>query len=149
MCRGARGGHARPARRDGRGKSARLKSSAILKNSASNFLTKKRRSRYGFIKMNGSASRGGSVTARSQNAYVTYAPEYIETIWWTLAQIWKRKLLYQGHRIVQWCTRCGTSLSSHELAQGYQEVIDNSVYVKFKLRKGSGSAILWRTMPRI
>ena len=69
-----------------------------------------------------------------KNAYVTYAPEYIETIWWTLAQIWKRKLLYKGFKVVPWCTRCGTSLSSHELAQGYQEVVDRSVYVKFRLK---------------
>lgn len=68
-----------------------------------------------------------------KNAYVTYAPEYIETIWWTLAQISKRKLLFKGHKVVPWCTRCGTALSSHELAQGYQEVVDNSVYVKFRL----------------
>ena len=71
-----------------------------------------------------------------KNAYVTYAPEYIETIWWTLAQISKRTLLYKGHKVVPWCTRCGTSLSSHELAQGYKEVVDNSVYVKFRLRRG-------------
>ncbi|MEK7512693.1 MAG: class I tRNA ligase family protein, partial [Patescibacteria group bacterium] len=69
-----------------------------------------------------------------ENAYVTYTPEYIETIWWTLKEIWKRKLLFQGHKVVQWCTRCGTALSSHELAQGYQEVTDRSVYVKFKLK---------------
>ncbi len=69
-----------------------------------------------------------------KNAYVTYEPEYIETIWWTLAQMWKRKLLAKGFKVVPWCTRCGTALSSHELAQGYQEVIDRSVYVKFRLR---------------
>ncbi len=69
-----------------------------------------------------------------KNAYITYAPEYIETIWWTLAQIWKRKLLYKGFKVVPWCTRCGTALSSHELAQGYQEVVDSSVYVKFRLK---------------
>ncbi len=74
-----------------------------------------------------------------KNAYVTYAPEYIESIWWTLAQISKRKvdgesLLFKGHKVVPWCTRCGTALSSHELAQGYREVVDRSVYVKFKLK---------------
>jgi len=68
-----------------------------------------------------------------KNAYVTYAPEYIETIWWTLAELWKKKLLFKGFKVVPWCTRDGTSLSSHELAQGYQEVVDNSAYVKFKL----------------
>src|SRR5205823_4728691 len=68
------------------------------------------------------------------NAYVTYESEYIESIWWTLKRIWERKLLYKGHKVVPWCTRCGTALSSHELAQGYKEAIDQSVYVKFKLR---------------
>jgi isoleucyl-tRNA synthetase len=76
-----------------------------------------------------------------KNAYVTYAPEYIESVWWTLAQISKRKvgresLLFKGHKVVPWCTRCGTALSSHELAQGYKEVVDRSVYVKFKLKPG-------------
>ena len=71
-----------------------------------------------------------------KNAYVTYEPEYIESLWWTLSQISKRKLLYKGFKVVPWCTRDGTSLSSHELAQGYKEVRDNSVYVKFKLKPG-------------
>jgi len=71
-----------------------------------------------------------------KNAYVTYEPEYIETLWWTLKKIWENKLLYKGHKVVPWCTRCGTALSSHELAQGYKETTDNSVYVKFKLKSG-------------
>ncbi len=71
-----------------------------------------------------------------KNAYVTYAPEYIESIWWTMAQIASRGLLYKGHKVVPWCTRCGTALSSHELAQGYKEVSDESVYVKFRLKPG-------------
>lgn len=71
-----------------------------------------------------------------KNAYVTYRPRYIETIWWILKRIWERKLLYKGHKVVSWCPRCGTALSSHELAQGYQEVVDQSVYMKFKLKKG-------------
>ncbi len=71
-----------------------------------------------------------------KNAYVTYEPEYIESVWWTIAQIAKRKLLYKGHKVVPWCTRCGTALSSHELAQGYKEVEDNAAYVKFKLKSG-------------
>ena len=71
-----------------------------------------------------------------KNAYVTYEPEYIESVWWTLSEISKRKLLYKGFKVVPWCTRDGTSLSSHELAQGYKEVSDTSVYVKFKLKPG-------------
>jgi isoleucyl-tRNA synthetase len=71
-----------------------------------------------------------------KNAYITYEPEYVESLWWTLSQISKRKLLYKGFKVVPWCTRDGTSLSSHELAQGYKEVSDTSVYVKFKLKSG-------------
>jgi isoleucyl-tRNA synthetase len=92
-----------------------------------------------------------------KNAYITYEPEYIETIWWTLAEISKRKLLYKGHKVVPWCTRCGTALSSHELAQGYKETVDTSVYVKFKLNPGqkfgaysageSAYILSWTTTP--
>ena len=90
-----------------------------------------------------------------KNAYETYAPEYIEAIWGTLAQISKRGLLYKGHKVVPWCTRCGTSLSSHELAQGYKEVVDRSVYVKFKLKnpekihlpKKNVYLLAWTTTP--
>jgi isoleucyl-tRNA synthetase len=92
-----------------------------------------------------------------KNAYVTYEPEYIESIWWTLSQIAKQKLLYKGHKVVPWCTRCGTSLSSHELAQGYKEVSDNSVYIKFQLKAGqkfgehttksSAYILSWTTTP--
>jgi isoleucyl-tRNA synthetase len=69
-----------------------------------------------------------------ENPYVTYENNYIESLWNIVAQVDKRKLLYQGNKIVPWCTRCGTALSSHELAQGYKEVEDTSVYVKFRLR---------------
>ena len=71
-----------------------------------------------------------------ENPYITYKNEYMETIWWTLSEINKKKLLYKGYKIVPWCTRCGTALSSHELAQGYKEVEDTSVYAKFKVKKG-------------
>jgi isoleucyl-tRNA synthetase len=71
-----------------------------------------------------------------KNPYITYEPEYMETLWWIIAQFWRKKFLYKGHRVVPWCPRCGTALSSHELAQGYKEVTDNSVYVKFHLKPG-------------
>lgn len=70
--------------------------------------------------------------------YITYATPYMETLWWIISQIYKKKLMYKGHKIVPWCTRCGTSLSSHELGQpgAYKEVTENSVYMKFKLEPG-------------
>ncbi len=92
-----------------------------------------------------------------KNAYATYKTSYIETLWWIMSQIYAKGLLYEGYRIVPWCTRCGTGLSSHEIAQGYKEVEDTSVYVKFKLSPGqrigafetnaTTSILSWTTTP--
>jgi isoleucyl-tRNA synthetase len=71
-----------------------------------------------------------------ENPYITYKPEYMESVWNVLKQADNQKLLYKDYRIVNWCPRCGTGLSGHELAQGYQEVHDMSVYVKFKVVNG-------------
>lgn len=68
-----------------------------------------------------------------ENAYKTYETSYIESAWHLIGEINKKKYLYEGHKVVPWCTRCGTGLSSHELAQGYKEVEDESVYLKFRL----------------
>lgn len=67
--------------------------------------------------------------------YVTYHPEYIESLWWIIKQIWDKGLLYQDYKVVPYCPRCGTSLSSHELALGYKEVEDPAIYLKFKVTK--------------
>jgi isoleucyl-tRNA synthetase len=77
-----------------------------------------------------------------ENPYVTYENKYIESVWWVVSEISKLKtekgepVLYQGHKVIPYCYRCGTALSSHEVAQGYQKVKDNSVVVKFKLKRG-------------
>ncbi|MFC2069579.1 isoleucine--tRNA ligase [Chloroflexota bacterium] len=69
-----------------------------------------------------------------ENAYVTMKNEYIETVWWALKQMWGKGLIYQGYKVTPHCPRCGTSLSSHEVAQGYQDdTEDPSVYIKFKI----------------
>lgn len=82
-----------------------------------------------------------------ENPYVTYHNEYIESVWWSLKQLWDKDLLYKGHKIVPYCPRCGTALSSHEVAQGYKDVKDSSAYVKFRI-KGENTAILvWTTTP--
>lgn len=87
------------------------------------------------------------------NPYVTYDNNYIETLWWIIKQVYDKKLLYQGYKVVPHCPRCGTALSSHEVAQGYREVKDESVYIKFKVSKGNdkvkeGDYILsWTTTP--
>ena len=71
------------------------------------------------------------------SAYVTYRREYVESVWWALAELFKKGLLYKGHKIVPWCTRCGTGLSSHEVGWGYKTVRDPSIIVKFKVTKPS------------
>ncbi|HCW51726.1 MAG TPA: isoleucine--tRNA ligase, partial [Clostridiales bacterium] len=73
-----------------------------------------------------------------ENAYVTYHTSYIESVWWALKKIWDKGWLYQGYRVVPYCTRCGTSLSSHEVAQGYEEVEDPSVFVRLPLVAAPG-----------
>ena len=85
-------------------------------------------------------------------AYWTMAPEYVESVWWSLKEIWKKGLLVQDHRVAPYCPRCGTGLSDHELAQGYETVTDPSVYVRFPITSGElaelGAALLvWTTTP--
>ena len=82
-------------------------------------------------------------------AYVTLTNDYVESLWWILKQYWERGLIYQGYKVVPYCPRCGTPLSSHELAQGYKEgTKDPSVFVKFPLRDQPGHYLLvWTTTP--
>lgn len=68
-----------------------------------------------------------------KHPYITYENRYMEAVWGILKEVWKKKLLYRGHKVVPWCPRCGTGLSSHELALGYETVEDTSVYVKFQI----------------
>jgi isoleucyl-tRNA synthetase len=95
-----------------------------------------------------------------EHPYITYENKYIESVWWVFAQIFKTKgkngesLVYQGSKVIPYCYRCGTGLSSHEVAQGYQTVKDNSVYVKFKAKKDgkiitddSTYFLVWTTTP--
>ncbi|MBA2579246.1 MAG: isoleucine--tRNA ligase [Thermoleophilaceae bacterium] len=84
----------------------------------------------------------------TDDAYFTLDNDYIESVWWSLAEVWKKGLLYEGHKVVPYCPRCGTALSSHEVAQGYRDVIDPSVYVRFPVRGEDGVSLLgWTTTP--
>ena len=69
-----------------------------------------------------------------ENPYITYDPKYIESLWWILKQIANKGLLYQDYKVVPYCPRCGTTLSSHEVAQGYKRIKEPAIYVKFKLK---------------
>ena len=87
------------------------------------------------------------------DAYRTLDTDYIESVWWALRQIWDKGLLYEGHKVVPYCPRDGTALSSHEVAQGYRDVIDPSVYVRFPVREAHGplqagdELLIWTTTP--
>ncbi|WP_328633728.1 isoleucine--tRNA ligase [Streptomyces sp. NBC_00356] len=85
------------------------------------------------------------------DAYRTMNPEYVDSVWWSLKEIFNKGLLVQDHRVAPWCPRCGTGLSDHELAQGYETVVDPSVYVRFPLTSGplagQASILVWTTTP--
>src|SRR3989339_932885 len=82
------------------------------------------------------------------DAYVTYHPQYVESLWWVVKQVWDRGLLYKDYRVTPHCPRCGTSLSSHELSQGYKDVKDLSVTAKFKIVGRQNEYLLaWTTTP--
>ena len=83
-----------------------------------------------------------------ENPYVTYHNSYIESVWWALKQMWDKGLLYEGHKVMPYCPRCGTALSSHEVAQGYKDVKDLTCVAKFKVEGEDNKYILaWTTTP--
>ena len=85
--------------------------------------------------------------ADMDDPYVTYHDDYIESEWWALNQIWNKKLLYKGFKIVPYCPRCGTPLSSHEVAQGYKAVKERSAVVRFKVKGEDAYFLAWTTTP--
>jgi len=80
--------------------------------------------------------------------YITYENDYIESVWWILSEFWKKELIYRGHKIVPYCPRCETPLSSHEVSLGYKDVEDPSVYLRMRLKgKKDTSLLVWTTTP--
>ena len=82
-----------------------------------------------------------------KNAYKPLDNDYIESVWWSLKELYDKKLLYEGFKVVPYCPRCGTPLSSHEVSQGYKDVKDESVYVAFKLKAKGEYILAWTTTP--
>ena len=83
-----------------------------------------------------------------EDAYVTYTNEYIESVWWILKSFWEKDLLYKGYKVVPYCPRCGTPLSDHEVALGYEDVTEPSVFVRMPLvDKKDTSLLVWTTTP--
>ncbi len=85
--------------------------------------------------------------ADMEHPYITYENDFIESEWWALKEIWKKGLLYKGHKVVPYCPRCGTPLSSHEVAQGYKDVKERSAMVKFKVKDEDAYFLAWTTTP--
>ncbi len=86
--------------------------------------------------------------ADMENPYITYENDYIESEWWALKTIWDKGLLYKGHKILPYCPRCGTTLSSHEVAQGYQDIKETSIYVRFRVKDQEDTYLAaWTTTP--
>lgn len=85
--------------------------------------------------------------ADMEDPYVTYDNNFIESEWWALKKIWEKKLLYKGYKIVPYCPRCGTPLSSHEVAQGYKDVKEKSAIAKFKVKGEAAYILAWTTTP--
>ena len=86
--------------------------------------------------------------ADMEHPYITYENDYIESVWWALQEIWKKGLLYKGHKVVPYCPRCGTPLSSHEVAQGYKDIKERSAMVKFRALDEENTYFLaWTTTP--
>ena len=82
-----------------------------------------------------------------EHPYITYDNNFIESEWWALKQIWDKGLLYKGYKIVPYCPRCGTPLSSHEVAQGYKDVKERSAIVRFKVKGEDAYILAWTTTP--
>lgn len=85
--------------------------------------------------------------ADMEHPYVTYDNNFIESEWWALKQIWDKKLLYKGFKIVPYCPRCGTPLSAQEVAQGYKDVKERSAIVRFKVKNEDAYILAWTTTP--
>ncbi|MCL1925158.1 MAG: isoleucine--tRNA ligase [Defluviitaleaceae bacterium] len=88
-----------------------------------------------------------------ESPYITYENDYIESVWWALKTMWEKDLIYKGHKVLPYCPSCGTALSSHEVAQGYKEIKEDSIYVQFKVKQSSNEEnknkylLAWTTTP--
>ena len=111
------------------------------------FVTECKESVFSYVNMWREMSERVGYWIDMENPYVTYHNDYIESVWWALKQMWDKDLLYKGHKVMPYCPRCGTSLSSHEVAQGYKDVKEASAYVKFKVKGEEKSILVWTTTP--
>lgn len=119
----------------------------IEKYGVEKFIKKCKESVFTYVNMWKEMSEKVGFWVDMDNPYVTYHDDYIESVWWALKKIWDRGLFYKGFKVMPYCPRCGTGLASHEVAQGYEDVKDNTVIAKFKLKSQDKYILAWTTTP--
>ncbi|MFH1801384.1 MAG: isoleucine--tRNA ligase [archaeon] len=121
---------------------------AVIKYGVDKFINKCRENIFSNIEDWNTSTEKLNYWVDLKNPYVTLENNYIESVWWSLKEIYNKKLLYEGYKVVPFCPRCGTPLSSHEVALGYKDVKEDSVYIAFKIKGKKGEYILaWTTTP--
>ena len=118
----------------------------ILKHGEAKFIKECKKSVFSYIKSWNTSTKKLNYWIDLENPYVTLENDYIESVWWSLKQLYDKKLLYEAHKVVPFCPRCETPLSSHEVAQGYKKVKEDSVVVKMRLKTGE-NLLVWTTTP--
>jgi len=120
----------------------------IEKYGTSKFIKKARESVFSNIKEWEASTKELNYLIDLDKPYVTLDNDYVESVWWSLKELHKKKMLYEGYKVVPFCPRCETPLSSHEVSQGYKEIKEDSVYIAFKVKGKKGEYILaWTTTP--
>ena len=119
----------------------------IIKYGTNKFIEKARKSVFSYISDWEKSTEELNYWINLKNPYITLDNNYIESVWWSLKELYKKDMLYEGHKVVPFCPRCGTPLSSHEVAQGYKDVKEESVYIAFKLKKSKEYILAWTTTP--
>jgi len=119
----------------------------ILKYGKSKFIEKCRESVFSNIKDWNDLTKEINYLIDLKNPYKTLDNNYIESVWWSLKELYKKKLLYKDYKVLPYCPRCGTPLSSHEVAQGYKNIKEESVYIAFKLKNKGEYILAWTTTP--
>lgn len=122
--------------------------SDIEKYGVENFIKECKESVFSYVSLWREMSDKVGFWVDMDHPYVTYENNYIESVWWALRQLWDKDLVYKGHKVMPYCPRCGTSLSSHEVAQGYKDIQDVTAFAKFKAKDEEDAYFLaWTTTP--
>jgi isoleucyl-tRNA synthetase len=120
----------------------------VLDYGIENFVKKCRENVFSYIKEWNVSTEELAYWIDLENPYRTLDNSYIESVWWSLKELYDKKMLYEGHKVVPFCPRCGTPLSSHEVALGYKDITEESIYIAFKIKDKKGEYILaWTTTP--